>query len=205
MIKFRQKDFSIFSKMVGGATLGAAIASTANKFGAKIPFKFKGKKTTLEAGSLIGAGAIVGAALGALAGTIVEGSKLVSKRTADRRLMSMVVDDLKKTGFKEGQDFTRDPKRANELKTKVCLVITRNSGDLRLLINTVSDPKLRDLVDKTTRNIPNLSAMTRKVSDKFNEITITTISDSSADVGLVAGVAEKFIRAKHPVYLIEVG
>ena len=41
--------------------------------------------------------------------------------------------------------------------------------------------------------------------DKFNEITITTISDSSADVGLIAGLAEKFIRANCPVYLIEVG
>ena len=205
MIKFRQKDFSFLGKIVSGASLGSAIAATANKFGVTVPIKFRGKDTTLQGSSLIGAGALIGSALGVLAGSIIEGSNLISRKTADRRLMSMVVDDLKKTGFKEGQDFTRDPKRANEIKTRVCLVITRNSGDLRVLINTVSDPKLKELVDKTTRNIPNMSALTRKASDKFNEITITTISDSSADVGLIAGLAEKFIRAKYPVYLIEVG
>ena len=205
MIKFKQKDFSFLGKVVGGASLGGAIAASANKFGAKIPFKFRGKDITLSGNSLIGAGALIGAALGALASAIETGSNYASKKTADRRLMSMVIDDLKKTGFKEGQDFTRDPKRANEIRTRVCLVITRNSGDLRILINTVSDPKLRELVDKTTKNIPNMSAMTKKASDKFNEITITTISDTSADVGLVAGLAEKFIRAKYPVYLIEVG
>ena len=205
MIKFRQKDFSFLGKIIGGATLGSAIAATANKFGAKVPITFRGKNIDLSGNSLVGAGALIGASLGALAGTLVAGSNFASKRTADRRLMSMVVDDLKKTGFKEGQDFTRDPKRANEIKTRVCLVITRNSGDLRILINTVSDPKLKELVDRTTKNIPNMSAMTKKASDKFNEITITTISDTSADVGLVAGLAEKFIRAKYPVYLIEVG
>ena len=204
MIKFRQKDFSFLGKVIGGASIGSAIAASANKFGAKIPIKFKGKYN-LSGSSLVGAGALFGAALGALAGAIEAGSNYASKKTADRRLMSMVVDDLKKTGFKEGQDFTRDPKRANEIKTRVCLVVTRNSGDLRVLINTVSDPKLKELVDRTTKNIPNMSAMTRKASDKFNELTITTISDTSADVGLVAGLAEKFIRAKYPVYLIEVG
>ena len=205
MIKFRQKDFSFLGKVTTGTAIGTSIGTLVSKLGTKIPMKFKGKYTDISGNSLIGAGALFGAALGTLAGAIEAGSNYASKKTADRRLMSMVVDDLKKTGFKEGQDFTRDPKRANEIKTRVCLVVTRNSGDLRVLINTVSDPKLKELVDRTTKNIPNMSAMTRKASDKFNEITITTISDTSADVGLVAGLAEKFIRAKYPVYLIEVG
>lgn len=205
MIKFRQKDFSFLGKVTTGTAIGTSIGTLVSKLGTKIPMKFKGKYTDISGNTLIGAGALFGAALGTLAGAIEAGSNYASKKTADRRLMSMVVDDLKKTGFKEGQDFTRDPKRANEIKTRVCLVVTRNSGDLRVLINTVSDPKLKELVDRTTKNIPNMSAMTRKASDKFNEITITTISDTSADVGLVAGLAEKFIRAKYPVYLIEVG
>lgn len=205
MIKFRQKDFSFLGKVTTGTAIGTSIGTLASKLGAKIPIKFKGKYTEVSGGALVGAGALLGAALGALSGAITEGSNFLSRRNADRRLMPMIIDDLKKTGFREGYDFTRDPKKANELRTKVCLVVTRNSGDLRILINTISDPKLRDLVERTMKNIPNTSAITRKASDKFNEITITTISDSSADVGLVAGLAEKFIRANYPVYLIEVG
>ena len=205
MIKFRQKDFSFIGKVVSGTALGTSVGTLASKLGAKIPVKFKGKYSELSGGTLIGASTLVGAALGALAGSLMEGSNLISRRNADNRLLPMVIDDLKKTGFREGYDFTRDPKKANELKTKVCLVVTRNSGDLRILINTMSDPKLKDFVERTMKNIPNMSAVTRKASDKFNEITITTISDSSADVGLVAGLAEKFIRSNYPVYLIEVG
>ena len=205
MIKFRQKDFSFLSHITTGAGIGASIGGTLSKAKVKIPIKFREKTIKLEKGSLLAAGAIIGAALGTLSGAIVEGSRLISNRNADKRLMNKVIDDLKKTGFKEGYDFTRDPKKANELKTKVCLVVSKNSGDLRVLINSVSDPKLSALVDKTVKNIPNLSAITKKASDKFNDITITTISDSSADVGLVAGLAERFIRSKYPVYLIEVG
>ena len=205
MIKFRQKDFSLLSHITTGAGLGASISGTLSKAGLVVPIKFRGKSTELKKGSLVAAGTIIGAALGTLSGAIVEGSRLISNRNADKRLMNKVVDDLKKAGFKEGYDFTRDPKKANELRTKVCLVVSKHSGDLRILINSVSDPKLSDLVDKTVKNIPNLSAITKKASDKFNDITITTISDSSADVGLVAGLAERFIRSKYPVYLIEVG
>lgn len=205
MIKFRQKDFSLFNHIVTGASIGGSIGGTLGKAGVKIPLKFRGKNIGLEKKSLFAAGAILGAALGTISGAIVEGSRLISNKNVDNRLMSKVIDDLKKAGFKEGYDFTRDPKKANELKTKVCLVVSKNSGDLRVLINTISDPKLTSLVEKTIKYIPNTSAITKKVSDKFNDITITTISDSSADVGLVAGLAEKFIRSKYPVYLIEVG
>ena len=205
MIKFRQKDFSLFNHIVTGASIGGSIGGTLGKAGVKIPLKFRGKNIGLEKKSLFAAGAILGAALGTISGAIVEGSRLISNKNVDNRLMSKVIDDLKKSGFKEGYDFTRDPKKANELKTKVCLVVSKNSGDLRVLINTISDPKLTSLVEKTIKYIPNTSAITKKVSDKFNDITITTISDSSADVGLVAGLAEKFIRSKYPVYLIEVG
>ena len=205
MIKFRQKDFSIVKHIVSGAGIGASIGGTLGKAKVKIPFKFNNKTVVLKDRSLFTAGAIIGAALGTISGAIVEGSRIISKKNVDNRLMEKVVEDLKKTGFKEGYDFTRDPKKANELKTKVCIVVSKNSGDLRVLINTVSDPKLFGLVEKTVKNIPNTSAITKKVSDKFNDITITTISDSSADVGLVAGLAEKFIRSKYPVYLIEVG
>lgn len=203
MIKFRQKDFSILDHVVAGSALGFGLGSTAGKLGVKGP-KFRGK--SLAGNSLGYAGAILGAALGTLSGIIVEGSRLISRKTTvDNRLMSKVVDDLKKTGFQEGKDFTRDPKQANDWRTKVCIVVSKNSGNLRVLMNTVADAKLQALVDRVIKNLPNTSAVTKKASDRFNDITITTISDSSADVGLIAGLAEKFIRSKYPVYLIEVG
>lgn len=202
MIKFRQKDFSFLGHVTGGLALGTAAGGTLGKL-IKTPLKFRGKDITGQ--DIAIGGAIIGAALGAISGTISEVNRLVSKRNVDNRLMGRIVDDLKKSGFKEGIDFTRDPKKANELKTKVCLVVSRNSGDLRVLINTVADPQLKSLVDSTTRNIPNMSAITKRATDKFNDITITTISDSSADVGLIAGLAERFIRSKYPVYLVEVG
>ena len=119
--------------------------------------------------------------------------------------MQTLVLVLKKDGLVEGKDFTRDPKIANNLKTKVCLAITRNSGDLRLLINTVSDQKLKTITDEVTKRIPNVSAITKNISDKFNEISVTCISDSTTDAGLLAGIAEKFIHSGYPVYLVEVG
>lgn len=206
MVKFRQKEFGILGKTIAGASIGASIGGLANKLTSNSrSIKFKGKDYNLGA-VLVGGGTIVGAALGALCGVISSADDFISKKvTTDNRLMKHVVGDLKKTGFKEGIDFTRDPKTANSLRTAVCFVITKNSGELRVLINTANDSKLRELTEKTVKNIPNLSAVTKKASDRFNEITITTISDSSADVGLIAGLAEKFIRAKYPVYLIEVG
>ena len=202
MIKFRQKDFSFLEHIIRGAALGTAIGGAAGK----LPIKFKVKGKDISGNTLAAGGAILGAALGALSGAIVEGSRLISRKTTvDNRLMSKVVEDLEKTGFQEGRDFTRDPKKANDWRTKVCIVVSRNSGDLRVLINTVADAKLQALVDRIIKNLPNTSAVTKKASDRYNDITITTISDSSADVGLIAGLAEKFIRSKYPVYLIEVG
>ena len=200
MIKFKQKDFSFLGKVTNGAVIGAGIGGTVAKFRNKLKIPKKFGELEIMAG-----GALVGAALGAAAGLFVEGEKLISRRNVDKRLLEKVVEDLKKTGFKESTDFTRDPKKANEMKTKVCLVVSKHSGDLRVLINTANDSKLAQLTNRVTKNIPNVSAVTKKASDKFNELTITTISDSSADVGLVAGLAESFIRSKYPVYLIEVG
>ena len=203
MIKFRQKNFSFLGKVTHGAGLGAAVGLVAAKFRNKMP---RGSKVSkLGEFGIVAGSTLVGAALGAIAGMFEFGEKLISKKNVDNRLMKRVVEDLKKTGFHEGTDFTLDPKKANEMKTKVCIVITKNSGDLKILINTQSDSKLESITSKLTKNIPNISAITKKVTDKFNDITITTISDSSADVGLIAGIAESFIRSKYPVYLIEVG
>ena len=194
MIEFRQKDFSILTSAMKGGSLGGTIGGIAAKV-------FKGRGVTYT-----GAGILAGAALGALLGVLDDqATKFNRKHTVDDRLMKVVVENLKKDNFKEGTDFTRDPKRASELKTKVAIYISRVSGDLKIGINMISDPKLQGLAKDLVKNIPNKSAVNDRTSDKFNDIIITTISDSSMDAGLVTGVAERFIHSGYPVQLVEVG
>ena len=209
MIEFRQKNFGILSDI----TTGAAVGGTAAGIGSLFRKKFWRDKDNKNNESLFRSdlflttsGVVVGAALGALVGGIKEISTRINrKNTVDRRLMSKVVEYLKKDGLKEGIDFTKDPKTATSLKTKVCIVISKVSGELRISVNLASDPKLKTVSDEIIKRLPNMAASTEKMSDKFNDITITSISDASADAGLVVGVVEKFIHSGYPVYLVEVG
>lgn len=159
------------------------------------------KKALLELG-----GIAIGATLGALAGMIMDASDYINKKkTVNNRLLKDVTENLKKIGYKEGQNFTRDPKMASLLKTKVCLVISKSSDELKLLINTVNDGKLKSLSSQITKNLPTMSTLTEKVSDRFNEINITTMTSNSGDAIWVTSIAEKFITSGYPVYLVEVG
>lgn len=208
MIEFRQKKFSLLSSIIGGASTGAAIGTVgASVGGPDFRKKITGQNDKTK-GSLImaGAGALIGGALGALSYAIKEINLKVNRKiTVNDRLMKTVVENLLKDGFKEGKDFTRDPKIADQLRTKVCIVMSRVSDDLRILINTVSDSKLKMTTDEVIKRIPNVSVVNTKLTDKYNDITISTISDSSADASLVTGIAEHFIHSKYPVYLVEVG
>lgn len=213
MIEFRQKKFSILSDTINGASIGGTAGLIGSLFRKKTDpqqysiddHKHRGEvyNATLKTSA---AGLIIGAALGALVGGIKEISNRINrKNTVDHRLMYKVVEVLKKDNLKEGIDFTKDPKTATQLKTKVCIVISKNSGELRLSVNLVSDPKLKTVSDEIVKRLPNSSAVTEKVSDKFNDISITSISDNSVDVGLIVGIIEKFIHSGYPVYLVEVG
>lgn len=209
MIEFRQKNFGILSDITTGAALGGTAAGIGSLFRKKF-YKDKDSKNneSLFRNDLLltSSGVVIGAALGALVGGIKEiSTKINRKNTVDRRLMSKVIEYLKKDGLKEGIDFTKDPKTATSLKTKVCVVISKVSGELRISVNLVSDPKLKTVSDEIIKRLPNIAASTEKMSDKFNDITITSISDASADAGLIVGVVEKFIHSGYPVYLVEVG
>lgn len=207
MIEFRQKNFGILSDITTGAALGGSAGSIGALFRRKGNGSETGKQEAWRDALKISiAGTIIGAALGALVGGIKEiSTKINRKNTVDRRLMSKVIEYLKKDGLKEGIDFTKDPKTATSLKTKVCVVISKVSGELRISVNLVSDPKLKTVSDEIIKRLPNIAASTEKMSDKFNDITITSISDASADAGLIVGVVEKFIHSGYPVYLVEVG
>lgn len=222
MINFRKKEFSILGDTLQGASIGGSLGIIASGLGGK---DAKGKKlpkfrnisdnkinsfnnssALIKRTGVIGAGIIIGASLGALVGLIRKGDELISqKSTVDKRLMDKVITDLKKAGFKEGINFTRDPHEADKLKTPISIAITRNSGELKLLVNTITDDKLKSITKELIKNLPNSSVVSQEAKNRYNEISITSISDGSADVGLIAGIAERFIRNKYPIYLVEVG
>lgn len=208
------KQFSVKSSTIAGAQLGFAIGGLGS-VPSFLPKELKGKNTLSEnynkittfqkQAALTAAGTIIGAALGALVGVIGEIDKKGSRGSVKDRLLPDVISNLKKDHFKEGIDFTRDPKTADRLKTRVCIALSKNSGDLRILINTESDPKLKNITSKLVRNIPNSGVDNRTASNKYNEITISTISDSSSDATLVSGIISQFIHNGFPVYIVEVG
>lgn len=211
MIRFRQKDFS-FSDVVdstyNGALMGGAVGSVVS--GVKLlQSKMNstyGKDTPAASFGVLAGGALIGAALGMFVGLAKELDQRHSHRTTvDRRLMEKVVDILKRTGYKEGEQFTRDPKTATKRKIKVCITISRDSGEVRVGVNTIADPKLKGILENKIRTYQNASIENIKSTDKFNDITISAVSDGSADAGFIAGIADTYIHAGYPVYLVEVG
>lgn len=218
MIKFRRKDFSILSSTLTGAGIGGSLGTFIPRFGKKHeetkivnndnnkPIPVKEMVPNMSQTKGIAIGLIVGAALGALVGTAKEISKKVNRaNTVDKRLLEKVLLDLRHKGYKEGIDYVLDPEKANRMRTKVCIVISKYSDELRILINTIKDPKLSQLATNVVKNIPNSSNVVTRATDKYNDIVVSTISDSSVDAGLICGIAEKFIHSGFPVYLVEVG
>lgn len=213
MIKFRQKSFGYIDSAITGALAGGNIGGAAGGLGLEAPARLlgfaKGEKG-YGAGTRGFAGALTGVVIGAALGVLAEGIKNISNninknKTLDNRLMKIVVENLEKQGFKEGEKFTRDPKQASDNRVKVCISIARVNGDLKLLVNAIKDPKLKDISNTMISRLPNTSVVRQDMKDKFNEISITSISDSSADAGLITGIAEYFIRNGYQVYLVEVG
>ena len=219
MIKFRQKIFSnsIVSSTIKGAQLGLTAGALYSGAGQTMPKFVPGaqKYNNIADGNIVergklatGIGLLVGAALGALFGTIKEIDKRVSRGNADNRLMSSIVRELEKDKFKENINFTRDPKIANQQKTRVCIVFTGASGDLsvKININTIDDNKLKGLAEKAVKEVTGTKASsTTQASNKYNELTISTIKNATQNINLVKKIAESFMSNGYPVYMVEVG
>jgi len=154
----------------------------------------------------MGVGMLVGAGLGLLIGIgKVTAKKINQSMTVNKRLMDGVINILKMQ-FKEDRDFTRDPKISTESKMRVCIVISRETTEQQIIVNTAADPKIQRILDDVENFVKNISktTVTKNLSDKYNDITITTISDKTTPK-LIADIASKFIKAHYPVYLVEVG
>lgn len=210
MVKFREKDYSVLSDTISGAKIGGAIGAVGTpilgrlKKGGKFSNKNSNDPDFIKKSLMVtGGGILLGAALGMLVGTAKAiGTKINRATTVDDRLLDDVVGKLGNN--KLNKDFTRDPKIANELKTKVCLVVSKYSDDLRILINTVSDPKLKAITDAIVKEVPRGSIKTNTTSNKYNEITLSTLS-SGKDASVIAEIAKAYIQKGYPVYLVEVG
>lgn len=233
MVKFKEKNFGLLGDMAKGAAIGTAVGGGMTKFylGGKkskvIEFgkeesdkdkkpekspdtseKPKTRRVELNAQAGAIAGAVVGAALGAIASGIKAASFYINrKKTVDNRLMRDIVKSLENRGHKEGMSFTRDPRKADLLKTKVSIVVYKYSDELRIVVNSVSDPKL----DKISQTLTERLAKTQKaiyneeISGKYKDLKITAISDPSTDAEVISWVASTFIENGYPVYLVEVG
>ena len=218
MIKFREKDFSnyIVEDTLKGAALGATAGTLysgiSNKFPKFIPGSDKLNKTNKdgkpESNGLImtGIGTLVGAALGALVGTVREIDKRVSRaNTGSSRLMNSVLDKLRERGYKEDLDFTRDSSKSMEKKMKISVVFNNANSDFRILVNTVNDPTLKSITNKLLQPIKrNGQVQTNYAVNKYNEINITTMKDNNVNSLIVTNLVEGFIKEGYPVYIAEV-
>lgn len=155
-----------------------------------------------------GLGMIIGAALGAIVGGIRDGvSKYERSTSLSGQLENKIVSGLKSKGYSEGTDFTRNPKDADSLGTKVCFVISQSGDSLRMLINVKNDRKLGASIKQILSELDrkNIDVRNQVASDRFNEIKISSISGGDAkDTKFVVDMISKFINAGYPVYIVNV-
>ena len=214
MIRFRQKSFNdIVDGAWKGGVLGASIGTVLAGGGGLRLNNAPGVSKLMPAGkdswagkpwAVTVGGTIVGASLGALVGTIKEINKIINRSGADSRLMKGILKELR--SYKNGVDYTTDPKTANSLRTKVCIAFTKNAAEAKILVNMEGDRRLKDLSDKLTRRFPsNVRVRYQQATNKFNEIEITTISDAPSNIRLISSLVSGYIDGGYPVYLVEVG
>lgn len=157
--------------------------------------------------ALFGFSTVVGAALGALVGAVKDINNFVTnRRIGSNRLMDKVVSGLLRKSFKEDVDFTLNPKVANDMKTKVCMVLSHDAANFRLLVNVVDDKRLKSVTSKITTSLKgNVDVRKNSATNRYNEINISTISNADSNARTTIEIASGFIKAGYPIYLVEVG
>lgn len=196
---FTEDIFGGAAKGLGVGTLIAGIAQTA-----AITAKKSNEWGVNRALKTVGYSVLIGASLGLVFGITKKIAEDISRKGANQRIINTVCRLLKNRSFEENKDFTKDPKYADLEKTKVAILVNRSNGDLKLALNVYSDEKLEKVCTGIINSLPSKSKSMTKESNRYNEIIITTLSDGN-DAIKIADIAEKFIRAGFPVYLIEVG
>ncbi len=213
-MKSEQKGFSFGTDFVDnsfkGASIGGALGSLATPFIVKAKNAAEPSKWEWAKGAAKGAvgGIIVGAALGTLFGIIKnETTSRNRDNTINNRYLPKVTEMLLKCGFIEDRDFTRDPKTADDLRTRICIMVSRYSTDTRISINCSADFKTQQLIDKMINDL----GLSRKVSikkqgsDRFSNIEMLKRTKIDEDVNLIKSISEYLMKKHIPIYLVEVG
>lgn len=150
-------------------------------------------------------GALVGASLVLAYWLIKSAYNKADEATTsnDNDVLAEVCRNLIKAGFKINKDFTTNPAEADNLRTKVCIVISKAEGHISINVNSISDPKLDQISKSLIKNLPSGSKYSTRESDRNNDLMITLVDSNNNDAGYIASVAERFIRAKYPVFIVE--
>lgn len=203
-----KKIFSIREKSYGAITnsawRGAAAGGTLGA-GLALQYMSRAQIGSNRAKAMV---PLVGAALGGLAGSLwgvvkTLDTKISQSRTG-HKLISEIIKNLKRAGYREGQQWTLDPKKATLMKSKVCVVVSQSADNTGILINMANDQKLKEISLEITNSLPTGFRETEKISDRFNEVQISSFPDKT-DATYIFMILEKFIKNGFPVYLIEVG
>lgn len=213
--KSRKFRIGFYSDIAGSIFSGAALGGAAGTFinGISLAAAHSAEKKGAGWGvnkalNTLGASILIGAGLGLLLGVTRQIAEKSSRDTTNdrNRIINVVSKLLKKRGFKEGSDFTTNPKTADQERTRVTVLVNRSNGDLKLALNVIADPKLEKVCNNIILDLPEKSKSTKRESNRYNEILITSLSEKiSGDALLISNIVEKFIRAGYPVYMIEVG
>lgn len=203
-----KKIFSIREKSYGAisnsAWKGAAAGGTV---GAGLALQYM-KRAQLGSNRAKAMVPLIGAALGGLAGSLWGVVKTldtkISQSSTGHKLIEEVIKNLKRAGYHEGQQWTCDPKKATLMKSKVCVVLSQSADNTGILVNMANDQKLKEISLEITNSLPTGFRETEKISDRFNEIQISSFPDKT-DATYIFTILEKFIKRGFPVYLIEVG
>lgn len=212
MIKFREARYSNFnisdllSESVAnagaGATLGAAVG------GLSSALLGGDKSRTLSwttKGALWGAQLLVGYNLldKLLNSSFL--SSLTQKGIKNSNYnINTITRVLKMKGFAPDRDFTTNPKVADRLKTKVCIVIRSDVDLLSIIISSANDDIAKKALDEIMRGVPDRYKKTVDRTEKGNKVSLTAMSSNMGDVSYVANIAAQFMNRRIPVYLVEV-
>lgn len=177
------------------------ISKTGNVIGSHLGDILSNPKLAMGVGTLIGAAVALGWFIMRKSYNKIDQKSIKLNSTYG---IENISSHLIAKGFRPRRDYAIDPESADYIKTRVSIIIDRGSDDLCLTINAINDPKLEKITSTIIKELPTESRYYSKITDKANELIIHATSSDGGNSAYVADIAEKFLKKKYPVYLIEV-
>lgn len=186
--------------------ISSGIKATGNVFGSRLRSTiemFVNPKAAIIKGAIIGAAIAAGYYIIKYLYNKADQS-ISSSRINSNYSLSEVDRYLRSKGYSNEKDYALDPDTADYIRTKVSIVVDKNSDNLCLTINSVNDPKLEKVTKSIIKELPTESRFYSKQSDKNNELILHVTSSNGGDSVYVGEIVEKFIQKKYPVFLVEI-